>query len=240
MAVKREFILNRQGKDFVLWAGLLDAATDAGLVSLVSEVVVATAELAMFKATATFADGRVFTAHGDATPDNVGKTIVPHFFRMGETRAFARALRNALNIGAASLEEMGDDDAPAAPVATRPRQQAPPPRQQPTPIRPAADRPLPESADDVDWKQLGEPRDPALMAGAVTGATPLAPPGDEVGLRERFDALVFEAQSLGLKVASNTPPNAVALAKANEGLEGMISRAKAQASAPSGRGGRGR
>lgn len=128
--MKREFIINRQGKDFVLYAGLLDAAHTGGLTSLATEVITISPTLAVFKATATFADDKQYTAHGDATPENVGRNIAPHFIRMAETRAKARALRDALNIGAASLEELGDDDAPPA---QHPRPLPPPPRAAPPP-----------------------------------------------------------------------------------------------------------
>lgn len=40
-----------------------------------------------------------FTGLGDANPRNVNARIAPHFVRMAETRALARALRAALDIG---------------------------------------------------------------------------------------------------------------------------------------------
>jgi hypothetical protein len=122
--INPEFVIQRSGRDFVLYAGLLDLAHRSGLVSIVTETVTTpTMMTAVFKATVTFADGRVFTGHGDATPENVGRQIVPHLIRMGETRAKARALRDALNIGAASLEELGDEEpapvvGPARPTPT--------------------------------------------------------------------------------------------------------------------------
>ena len=64
------------------------------------------AELSLAHAVATFQDGRVFAESGDATPDNVNKKVRPHFARMALTRAKARALRDALNIGMCSLEEL--------------------------------------------------------------------------------------------------------------------------------------
>ncbi len=54
-------------------------------------------------------DGGRFTGIGDASPDNVGRTIAPHIIRMAETRAKARALRDAVNIGVTALEELGED-----------------------------------------------------------------------------------------------------------------------------------
>ena len=51
----------------------------------------------------------VFTDIGDASPDNVAKHLRPHFVRMSATRASARALRRALNISEAAVEELGDE-----------------------------------------------------------------------------------------------------------------------------------
>jgi len=64
--------------------------------------------LAVAHATATFADGRRFTESGDATPENVGAQVRPHFARLALTRAKARCLRDALNIGLCAVEELGE------------------------------------------------------------------------------------------------------------------------------------
>lgn len=48
---------------------------------------------------------QVFEAHGDATEGNVGELIKPHFIRMAETRAIARALRWATNNATVAEEE---------------------------------------------------------------------------------------------------------------------------------------
>lgn len=40
---------------------------------------------------------KLFTGVGDANPGNVGRTIQPHIIRMSETRAKARALKDATN-----------------------------------------------------------------------------------------------------------------------------------------------
>ena len=63
--------------------------------------------VAIEKATADMGDGRTFSGIGDAHPRNVGRNIVPHLTRMAETRAKARALRDAINVGATSVEELG-------------------------------------------------------------------------------------------------------------------------------------
>lgn len=66
---------------------------------------------ALFKATVSVGLGehetsRQFEAHGDATEDNVtGEHIKPHFIRMAETRAIARALRWATNDARVAVEE---------------------------------------------------------------------------------------------------------------------------------------
>ena len=58
------------------------------------------------QATASFQDGRRFVESGDATPENVHFGVRPHFARLALTRAKARALRDALNIGICAVEEL--------------------------------------------------------------------------------------------------------------------------------------
>lgn len=48
-----------------------------------------------------------FTGLGDANPKNVSPQVVPHLIRVAETRAKARALRDAVNIGVVCLVELG-------------------------------------------------------------------------------------------------------------------------------------
>ncbi len=116
--MRDEFMIMRQGKQYVLFAGLLDEAHARGLKGIDTDLVqVPTPEngnVAVVKAMVEMEDGRTFSGIGDASPDNVGRGIVPHIIRMAETRAKARALRDAVNVGATSLEELSDgDDAPA-------------------------------------------------------------------------------------------------------------------------------
>ena len=107
--VPAQFVVSISGVPAVQYKGLLHLATIDGLVSMAEEPVHIEAELMIVKATATFADGRVFIALGDATPKNVTPRIAPHFRRMAATRAKARALRDALNIGMVTAEELTGD-----------------------------------------------------------------------------------------------------------------------------------
>ncbi|HOE13233.1 MAG TPA: SWIM zinc finger family protein [bacterium] len=108
------FISNIQGKDFVVYAGLLDLAHQHGLVRLEVEPlqipIKENGHLAICRAIATTRNGEVFSDIGDADPGNVNRKIAPHIFRMASTRAKARALRDLANIGITCLEELGDVD----------------------------------------------------------------------------------------------------------------------------------
>ena len=144
--MKREFMIERQGKQFVLYAGLLDEAHRNGLKAIRTQMVQspspATGNVCICVAEVE-TDKGTFSGIGDASPESVGRNIAPHFIRMAETRAKARALRDAINVGAVALEELGDlDDAPSQgsweePPAP-PRQRPAAPAASPTPLRRAA------------------------------------------------------------------------------------------------------
>lgn len=125
MAIKEEFFIERQGRQMVLFSGLLDEAHTRGLKSIETEEIVVEYGtddlplLARFRAVVTMESGQIFTGTGDADRKNVGKNIVPHLIRMAETRAKARALRDAINVGATSLEELGGEDEDGSPQQTR-------------------------------------------------------------------------------------------------------------------------
>lgn len=61
-------------------------------------------KFAVVKATVKLGDS-TFQAYGDADQENCGDLIKPHFLRMAETRAIARALRWATNNAATAEEE---------------------------------------------------------------------------------------------------------------------------------------
>ena len=109
------FIMSVQGKDFVLYSGLLDLAHQQGLTRLEVELIQYPTEAngreAICRAVATSKSGETFTDLGDANPNNCSRNIVPHLIRMASTRAKARALRDLSNIGMTALEELaGSDD----------------------------------------------------------------------------------------------------------------------------------
>jgi len=106
------FIKNIQGKDFVLYSGLLDLAHQKGLQKLEVELIQIPNEenqrIAVCRAIAVSHDGKIFSDIGDAESNNVNKKIAPHIIRMASTRAKARALRDFCNIGMTCLEELGE------------------------------------------------------------------------------------------------------------------------------------
>jgi hypothetical protein len=104
---QNNFIKNLQGRDFILYSGLIWLAHEEGLQGIQTELIEADWENGrfVFKATATGKRG-TYTGYGDATTRNVSKGILPHALRMAETRAKARALRDYTSIGLCSVEEL--------------------------------------------------------------------------------------------------------------------------------------
>lgn len=111
-AWRRRFMVKRDNREFVLYAGLLDLGHQLGLKGISTSLVQVPSELnlmvAIVHATAEFADGREFQGLGDASPQNVTRLMAPHLIRMAETRAKARALRDATNVGVTAFEELGE------------------------------------------------------------------------------------------------------------------------------------
>jgi len=108
------FITNIKGKDFVLYAGVLDLATQKGLLKLEVELLQYPSKEngneTICRAVAEGKSGQVFSDIGDANPGNTTPMIAKHLIRMASTRAKGRALRDMCNIGIACLEELADFD----------------------------------------------------------------------------------------------------------------------------------
>jgi hypothetical protein len=111
--MREEYMIERGGRRFVLYAGLLEEAHARGLRSIETELLqvpdAENGEVAIARAVVRTEEGK-FSGIGDASPGNVSRAIVPHIIRMAETRAKARALRDAINVGVAALEELGDEE----------------------------------------------------------------------------------------------------------------------------------
>ncbi len=113
--MKREFMVERNGRAFVLYAGLLDEAHRQGLKSITTQLLQIPGPdngyTAICHAVVETSKG-VFSGIGDASPENVPPQMRMHLIRMAETRAKARALRDAVNVGVAALEELADEAEP--------------------------------------------------------------------------------------------------------------------------------
>ena len=112
--LKEGFLKNIKGKDFVLYAGVLDLATQKGLLKLEVELLQfptkENGNEAICHAVAEGKNGEVFSDIGDSNPNNCTPMIAKHLIRMASTRAKGRALRDMCNIGIACLEELSDLD----------------------------------------------------------------------------------------------------------------------------------
>jgi hypothetical protein len=128
-------------RESIAYAQLLKLAHEEGLKSIATSLVLQPNEengrLAIVKAAVETERGH-FEGLGDADPGNVDDFLVPHLIRVAETRAKARALRDAVNCGVVSSEELDgvsldrtSRPGPGAPAAqsSRPaRNEAPPAR----------------------------------------------------------------------------------------------------------------
>ena len=125
LRLNQKFVQLRQGKPFVAYPGLLDLLhqLSEGFFAIDTEVLqlptaennltaVCQARVRIFDPQDADVVRRLTTGIGDADPSNVSAQMKPHLLRMAETRAKARALRDAVNVGMAALEELGPDEAP--------------------------------------------------------------------------------------------------------------------------------
>lgn len=120
--------------DLISFEELLDDAHTKGLFGIETELINHDAEkkAAIFKATAIMQNKegtlKRFEAYGDADQTNCqSQMIKPHYIRMAETRAIARALRWATNNAATSEEETDKGTLPEnkAPEKKTPEKETP-------------------------------------------------------------------------------------------------------------------
>lgn len=121
--MKQSFIVNIPIKDrdgrvvgarqVVKYEGLLARAHEDGLRSVHTELVQipskANGDVAIARAVIVTCRG-TFEGIGDASPSNVNARVTGALLRVAETRAKARALRDAVNIGIVALEELDEVD----------------------------------------------------------------------------------------------------------------------------------
>jgi hypothetical protein len=107
--VPEQFTTDFQGNTYVLFDGLLALAHEDGLKEMDTEILMGPSEKNnhswIMKAKVVTEKG-TFWAIGDANAENVNRNIGRHIIRMAETRATARALRKAVNVGMTSIEEL--------------------------------------------------------------------------------------------------------------------------------------
>ena len=147
-------------KEVVTYAGLLNRAHQEGLQKIVTKLIQRpskdNAMTAISMAKVVTKKG-IYVECGDANPGNVISRIAPHIIRMSATRAKARALRDAVNIGVVSIEELSEEfgngvgdegvsapspngkpknGSPRRPVKTKQERPAPKQHDQPPPKKP--------------------------------------------------------------------------------------------------------
>jgi hypothetical protein len=123
--MREEYMIEVGGRRFVLYVGLLEEAHARGLRSIETELLqvpnAENGEVAIARAVVRTEEGK-FSGIGDASPGNVSRAIAPHIIRMAETRAKARALRDAINVGVTAYEELGEEFEEAAVAQSRAEQ----------------------------------------------------------------------------------------------------------------------
>lgn len=124
---KTRFVIQQQGRDHVLFSGLIDALhqLSLGFFSVDTRIeqlptpdnghqAVCSALVRVYDPDNPDVVRRSCSGIGDASPANVNRMMANALIRMAETRAKARALRDLLNVGMVAFEELGPqtDDQP--------------------------------------------------------------------------------------------------------------------------------
>ena len=127
----RHLVIVQQGREFLPYSGLVELLhqVSEGYFSIETQLVqaptqdngqvaICTARVLIYDPDNPDVVRRAATGIGDANPANVSRAMAPHLIRMAETRAKARALRDAVNVGMVAFEELGPggaEDSPSKP-----------------------------------------------------------------------------------------------------------------------------
>lgn len=115
--INEKYIVNIKGKDFIMYAGVLNAAHEKGILCLETTIVQFPSKengnICICRASVIGSDCKQnFTDYGDAGPDSVDNKLLPHIIRIAATRAKARALKDYVNIGMCTVEELMPEEDP--------------------------------------------------------------------------------------------------------------------------------
>ena len=132
---KGNHVCRLQGKEFVLLSGLLTLAHENGLESLESKMIEhdPANNAAVFRCLATGGRGS-FSGHGDASPTNLSRNMIPSYIRRAETRSIARSLRFYLGIGMCARDELPGNMGNQEPESPPPPPPPPPPPKETGPV----------------------------------------------------------------------------------------------------------
>lgn len=169
VSINRAFVIQRDGRDVVLVAGLVQGLVQlsGGHFDVQTEVVqlptAENAQTAVCTCRVTVFDPedgrllRVATGIGDASPGNVARHMAPHILRLAETRALGRALRHlGLGAGMVALEELGEDVASQGPETREPAHTAA--ANGNAPVRPSWGTPAPPETIQLEGRTFTRPQ----------------------------------------------------------------------------------
>jgi hypothetical protein len=219
--MKKEFIVERQGRAFVMYAGLLNLAHENGLKSIRTDLIQApTLEngyVAICAATVVLdkaGNEQIYTGIGDAAENNVGPAMRASLIRMAETRAKARALRDAVNVGVSAFEELNETEgSDAGPRAVRNRSSRPD-----RPMENGASSAARSSAANNAENAASQPITPAQSNAIASLCRPRSLDADQLA-KEKFElptvSALTNAQAAelirSLSAAARTRPAAAAM-----------------------------
>lgn len=113
-SIREEYIVEKQGKKFVLAPGLVDAAhrafTSLSIVSVPIQIGDESNGNCWIVSTRVDCDNGAYVQWADASPANAGRQMLTCLPRLAETRSVSRALRLAVNAGVLAIFDDPDED----------------------------------------------------------------------------------------------------------------------------------